>query len=480
MYRRRCRHLRRRISDLERELARTRVSGGEPIAVIGVGLRLPGGVSDRNALWDFLQRGGQAFRSVPSDRWTASRYANADPDAPGGIYTDRGAFLDAIDPFDAAFFEMSPREARHLDPQQTLVLHVAWEALEDAGVPEDRIRGSRTGIFLGVSADDYAHLTSAQPHGLGINAFNAAGSARSMVAGRLAYVLDAKGPVVAVDTSCSSSLMAVHLAAASLKNGECTLALAGGINLMLAPETTMGFCRLRALSPSGSCRAFDDAADGYVRGEGVAVVVLKRLSDARADGNRILATMLGSAANHDGRSNGLTAPNGSAQEEVIRRAMEAAGVGPDDICYVEAHGTGTPLGDPIRSACACPCARLKGRAFESAYRVHQGEHRSSRSGGRRRGVCEDGRGRAPRRRPAAASVCDTESKNRLERAWCRSRSDASRVATRAAGSRRQRIRHERHECARGARHGPARRTVAGVEAGPPGTVRAEREVSGSG
>ena len=316
---------------------------GEPIAVIGMGCRFPGGVGSVEAFWEFLRTGQCGVAEVPADRWDVNAFYDPDPRAPGKMATRYGAFIDGVDQFDPLFFGISPREANFMDPQQRVLLEVAWEALERAGIAADDLTGSSTGAFIGISTTDYAM----QFVGRDIDAFVGTGNAHSIAANRLSYVLGLQGPSMAVDTACSSSLVAVHLACQSLRAGECDLALAGGVNLLLLAETMVNFSQARMLAADGRCKTFDAAADGYGRGEGCGVVVLRRLSDAIASGGPVLAVVRGSAVNHDGRSNGLTAPNGPAQEEVIRRALAAAGVDPLDVGYVEAHGTGTPLGDPI-------------------------------------------------------------------------------------------------------------------------------------
>ncbi|MBF2050487.1 MAG: SDR family NAD(P)-dependent oxidoreductase [Elainella sp. C42_A2020_010] len=318
-----------------------------PIAVIGMDCRFPGGANSPEAYWNLLQNGIDAITEVPPDRWDWTAYYDPDPDAPGRLYSRHGGFIDQVDQFDPQFFGISPREAVSLDPQQRLLLEVSYTALERAGQAIDRLRGSQTGVYIGISFADYAKLSLHSGDLSRIDAYSSLGNTHSMAVGRLAYVLGLQGPTMQLDTTCSSSLLAVHLACQSLRNGESNLALAGGVNLMLSPEPTIGFCKLRALSPSGQCRTFDANADGYIRGEGCGIVVLKRLKDAITDRDPILAIIRGSAANHDGQSNGLTAPNGQAQEAVIQQALGQAGVAAAQVQYVEAHGTGTPLGDPI-------------------------------------------------------------------------------------------------------------------------------------
>ena len=317
----------------------------EPIAIVGLGCRYPG-APNPDAFWELLRNGRDAVRDVPADRWDADAYYDSDPAAPGKSTTRRGGFLDRVDLFDARFFGISPREAATLDPQQRLLLELAWETLEDAGIPPDRLSGSATGVFVGITTTDYArHLQIGSASGSDVYA--ATGNALNAAAGRISFVLGLQGPCLAIDTACSSSLVAVHEACQALRAGECDLALAGGINIMLSPIPSILFSKWGMLAIDGRCKAFDVDADGFVRGEGCGMVALRRLSDAEADGDTILAVIRGSAVNSDGRSSGLTVPNGPAQQKVIRRALEMARIAPSSVDYVEAHGTGTPLGDPI-------------------------------------------------------------------------------------------------------------------------------------
>ena len=316
----------------------------EPIAIIGLGCRLPG-APDVPAFWELLHGGIDAITEVPPDRWDSNVFYDPTPATPGKMDTRWGGFLEQIDKFDSDFFSIAPREAERMDPQQRLLLEVAWEALEDAGLAPDQLAGSQTGVFVGISSSDYYMSQFRDP--VSNDAYTGTGNAFSVAANRISYLLDLQGPSMAVDTACSSSLVAVDLACDSLRNGNCDLALASGVNVILSPQLTISFSQARMMSPDGRCKTFDTEADGYVRGEGCGTVVLKRLPDAMADGDRILAVIRGSAVNQDGRSNGLTAPNGLAQQAVIRRALAASGVKPSQISYVEAHGTGTPLGDPI-------------------------------------------------------------------------------------------------------------------------------------
>ncbi|MBD2523535.1 type I polyketide synthase [Nostoc sp. FACHB-133] len=318
----------------------------EPIAIIGMSCRLPGGVNNPENYWNLLHNGVDAISKIPAQRWPVDEFYHPDPDMLGKMYTQHGGFLNEVDKFDAQFFGISPREAVSLDPQQRLLLEVSWEALENAGQAPEKLNGSPTGVFVGLSMDDYSQL-SFYGDRTQIDAYNTLSILRSMAAGRLAYVLGLQGATMQLDTACSSSLLGVHLACQSLRSQECNMALAGGVNLILSPDPSIGLCKLKALSTDGRCKTFDASADGYGRGEGCGIVVLKRLSDALADGDPILALIRGSAYNHDGSSNGLTAPNGSAQEKLLRKALENANVQAHQIQYVETHGTGTPLGDPI-------------------------------------------------------------------------------------------------------------------------------------
>ncbi len=319
----------------------------EPIAIVGVGCRFPGGVNNPETYWNLLQDGVDAITDIPSHRWNVDDYYDVNPDIPGKMYSRYGGFLEDVDKFDPQFFGISPREATTMDPQQRLLLEVTWEALENAGLAPESLKNSQTGSFIGICFDDYSRLSFNSGDYSGIDAYSSLGNARSIAVGRLAYIMGWQGPTMQLDTACSSSLLAVHLACQSLRNRECNLAVAGGVNLILSPETSISLCKLKALAVDGRCKTFDASANGYVRGEGCGIVVLQRLSEAVAEGNRIYALIRGSAVNHDGHSNGLTAPNGTAQEALIRQALKNARVKPSQIQYVEAHGTGTSLGDPI-------------------------------------------------------------------------------------------------------------------------------------
>jgi acyl transferase domain-containing protein/SAM-dependent methyltransferase len=318
-----------------------------PLAIIGCGVRLPGGISTPSNFWDMLVAGEDAIGEIPPQRWDVDAYYNAERGHEGTMYTRAGGFLDDVATFDPGFFGISPREAISMDPQQRLMLEVTWEALEHAGQQDSALRGSRTGVFLGLCNSDYSRLVFADPASPDVTA--ATGNQSSVAAGRISYALGLRGPSMVIDTACSSSLVALHLAANSLRRGECDLAIVGGVNLILTPEMHINFCQTQMLSVDGRCKTFDAAADGYGRGEGCAAIVVKRADDAQRDNDRIIARVRGSAINQDGQSAGLTAPNGVAQESVIREALADAGVAAEDIAYVEAHGTGTPLGDPIEA-----------------------------------------------------------------------------------------------------------------------------------
>lgn len=315
----------------------------EPIAIVGMGLRFPGADSPQ-AFWQLLQTGVDMVIEIPADRWAVDDYYDPQPGLPGKMYVREAAFVDDVDQFDAPFFEISAREAASLDPQQRILLEVAWEALERAGIAPSQLLDSQTGVFVGMTDNDYARLENSGEH---FNIYATTGNGNHFASGRLSYLLGLQGPNMVVDTACSSSLVAVHLACQSLRLGECDLALAGGVQLTLAPESMLATAQVNAFAADGRSKTFDAAADGYGRGEGCGIIVLKRLSDALAQGDPILALLRGSAVNHGGHSSGLTAPNKLAQETLLRKALQNARVQPDEVSYIEAHGTGTQLGDPI-------------------------------------------------------------------------------------------------------------------------------------
>ena len=339
----------RKIDDLTARLAVAEAGDVEPIAVVGMGCRLPGGVDGPAALWQLLCAEGSGIVRVPADRWDADALFSSDHSVAGTICCREGGFLTSWQPaeFDAEFFGISPREADAMDPQQRLLMEVAWEALEHAGITREAIRGTQTGIFVGLTTNDYTLVAADQLNWREADPYISFGNAPNFAAGRLAYFLGVHGPALMVDSACSSSLVTIHLACASLRRRESDAALAAGVNLMLAPQNSVATSRWGMLAPDGRCKTFDATADGYVRSEGAGVVVLKRLSDAVRDGDRVLAVVRGSAVNQDGPSSGQTVPSGPAQQKVVRAALAASRLSPGDIDYVEAHGTGTALGDPI-------------------------------------------------------------------------------------------------------------------------------------
>ena len=317
-----------------------------PIAVIGMGCRYPGGADTPEAFWDLIRNGRNAVTEVPSSRWDAASIYDPNPTVPNKINTRWGGFLDQIDQFDPQFFGIAPREIVTVDPQQRLLLETTWEALEDAGQVPDRLRGSQTGVFVGIGTHDYSIMLWQQPVD---NPYAITGTGNCIAANRVSYLFDFKGPSLAIDTACSSALVAVHLACQSLRNGESELAIAAGVNVMLLPTITSGFAKGGFMSGSGRCQSFGASADGYVRSEGAGVVVLKSLAQALVDGDPIYAVIHGSAVNQDGFSNGMAAPNPEAQVDVLRTAYQQAGIDPTQVRYVEAHGTGTAIGDPIEA-----------------------------------------------------------------------------------------------------------------------------------
>ncbi|MBM7846590.1 type I polyketide synthase, partial [Herpetosiphon giganteus] len=334
------------IEELQAKLRATERAQHAPIAIIGMACRFPGGANSPAVFWQQLLAGFDAMQPVPADRWNnAEVYA---PTAePGKVYTNQAAFIDNIRGFDAQFFGISPREAAAIDPQQRILLELAWEALEDAGVIPANLVGSSTGVFIGSMTYDYLQLQLSTHDLAYLNPQIVTGSGLSFAAGRISYLLGLQGPSLVVDTACSSSLLSTHLAVQSLRSGECNLALAGGVNAILTPQMSVMMSQLGALSADSHCKTFDADADGYARGEGCGILILKRLDQALADNDHIYAVIQGTATNHDGASAGLTVPNGPAQQTLMRKALADAALAPEAIQYIEAHGTGTSLGDPI-------------------------------------------------------------------------------------------------------------------------------------
>jgi acyl transferase domain-containing protein/pimeloyl-ACP methyl ester carboxylesterase len=334
------------LREMRSRLKAAETANSEPIAILGMGCRFPG-ANDPDAYWDLLHSGTCAIAPIPKDRWNVDEMYDPDPEQKGKCYARHGGYVQGIQEFDPQFFGVSPREARILDPQQRMLLEASWAAIEDAGISPESLYGSNTGVFVGVSSFEFALTMQASLEPELVDPYCGSGGALSPTAGRLSYVLGLTGPSMAVDTACSSSLVSVHLACQSLRRGECGQALAGGVNLLMAPGVHLAFCKARMLSPDGLCKTFDAGANGYVRGEGCGMVLLKPLSRALSDDDRILAVIRGSAVNQDGPSGGLTVPNGPSQQGVIRQALAVSGLKPEQVSYLEAHGTGTALGDPI-------------------------------------------------------------------------------------------------------------------------------------
>src|SRR6187397_2000103 len=321
----------------------------DPIAVIGIGCRFPGGINHPDALWKLLIEGREAVSDVPPDRWNVERYYDAEPGIVGKSIARRGGFIDGIDQFDPQFFGISPREAPYVDPQHRLLLETAWEAIEDAGLVLDFEKGTDLGVFVGISHNDYQVIQGTPWDSQGISPHSPTGSAHSIAANRISYCFNLRGPSIALDTACSSALTAVHAACEHIRAGRGDTALAGGVTVMITPGGFIGFSRASMLSPEGRCAAFDASAIGFVRGEGAGMVLLKRLSRAIEDGDPIQGVILGTSINQDGHTNGISLPSPEAQTRLVRDACRDAGIVPKQIGFVEAHGTGTAVGDPIEA-----------------------------------------------------------------------------------------------------------------------------------
>jgi len=335
------------IKRLKQKLKKYEQRENDPIAIVGIGCRYPGGIYDAHSFWEFLEEGRSGIKEMVDERWDMAEFYDPDPTAPGKMYTKWAAMLDEPERFDTDFFGISPREAETLDPQHRFLLECTLDCLEDAGYSTESMVGTRTGVYVGIASADYAHLGSRFGDPAKINAWNATGNAFSAAAGRISYIFGLQGPCFATDTACSSSLVALHCACVSLKTGETDAALVGGVNALVHPGTFLVFCSARMMSPTGTCKTFSDDADGYVRAEGVGIIMLKRLSDAEKAKDNIRAIIRSTAVNQDGKSQGMTAPNEAQQFAVIKESLEKANMVGNDVEFVEAHGTGTLLGDPI-------------------------------------------------------------------------------------------------------------------------------------
>src|SRR5262245_7300324 len=341
--------------------------GAEPIAIIGMACRFAG-APDLEAYWRLIHEGRSGVTEVPADRWDADAFYDPSGETAGKMSVRWAAFIEGPDQFDPQFFGITPREAARMDPQQRILLEIAWQAMENAGRPAEELAGTKTGVFVGIGGTDYSKVgVPYEDYYQQIDAHLGTGNALSIAANRLSYVFDFHGPSAAVDTACSSASLAIHFAVESLRRGESDAALAGGVNMILTPETTIAFSKARMLSPEGVCRPFDSRANGYVRGEGCGLVLLKRLADAERDVDNILAVLRATSVNQDGRTSGISAPNSQSQLACIQGALKQAGFTPDDVDYIEAHGTGTPLGDPIEMLALGQVFPAAGEAARPCY-----------------------------------------------------------------------------------------------------------------
>ena len=447
----------RKIDDLSARLEAAEKAGTEPIAVVGMACRFPGGVNNPEQYWELLKAGRSGIVRVPPERWDADMYYTDDHTVPGTICNREGGFLTSWQPdeFDAEFFAISPREAAAMDPQQRLLMEVACEALEDAGIPPQVIRGSQTAVFVGMTAYDYMLKLSAELQPEDLDAYIPTGNAANFAAGRLAYFLGARGPALVVDSACSSSLAAIHLACQSLRWRESDTALVGGTNLILSPGTSIACSRWGMLSPEGQCKTFDAAADGYVRSEGCGVVVLKRLADAERDGDRVLAVVRGSAVNQDGASSGVTVPNGPAQQALLRQALASSKLAAGRHRLRRGARHRHTARRPDRTRGVEPGLLRSGKFTGVGGRVGEDESRSSGGRGRHRRLHEDRAVRAPRLHPqtsqllAVDPLCDRSGllpDRRLVRTGLA-------VVGPAASGGGVVVRRQRDECARGDRAG---------------------------
>ena len=333
---------------LRRQLNQLEQSKSEAIAIIGMGCRAPD-AKNPDELWNLIRSGKDAVSEIPASRWDAKSYFDPRPGTPGKSYTMHGGFIEGVDQFDASFFQISAREAESMDPQQRLLLEVTWEALENAGIPPSTLFGSLTGVFIGVTSSDYGLLQASPQMQMEVNPYFNTGTPLNACAGRISYTLGLNGPSIALDTACSSSLSAIHQACNSLRLKDCDVAITGGVNLILSPLLNITLSSAGMMSADGRCKTFSEDANGYVRGEGCGVVILKRLSDVNLSGDRVLGIIRATGSNHDGASSGFTVPNGMAQQKLITQTLDKAKILASQIDYVEAHGTGTALGDPIEA-----------------------------------------------------------------------------------------------------------------------------------